>query len=83
VFAFGPCEPLIPLVMLPAARASGWGVAAVIIAFGAATLATMLAAVWALRRGVGLVQAPRLARFADMLAGLVILACGMLVRFGL
>lgn len=83
VFAFGPCEPLIPLVMLPAARASGWGVAAVIIAFGAATLATMVAAVWAMRRGVGLVRAPRLARCADMLAGLAILACGVLVQFGL
>lgn len=83
VFAFGPCEPLIPLVMLPAARASGWGVTAVIAAFGAATLATMLAAVWALRRGVGLVRAPRLACCADMLAGLAILACGVLVQFGL
>ena len=83
VFVFGPCEPLIPLVMLPAARASGWAVAAVITAFVAATLATMVAAVWAMRRGVGLVRAPRLARFADMLAGLAILACGVLVRFGL
>jgi sulfite exporter TauE/SafE len=83
VFAFGPCEPLVPLVMLPAARASGWGVAAVIAAFGAATLATMVAAVWAMRHGVGLVRAPRLTRFADILAGLAILACGVLVQFGL
>lgn len=83
VFVFGPCEPLIPLVMLPAARASGWAVAAVIVAFAAATLATMVAAVWAMRHGAGLVRAPRLARFADILAGLAILACGVLVRFGL
>lgn len=83
VFVFGPCEPLIPLVMLPAARASGWAVAAVIVAFGAATLATMVAAVWAMWHGVGLVRVPRLARFADIVAGLAILACGVLVRFGL
>jgi sulfite exporter TauE/SafE len=83
VFVFGPCEPLIPLVMLPAARASGWAVAAVIAAFGTATLATMVAAVWAMRHGAGLVRLPRLARCADVLAGLAILACGVLVRLGL
>ena len=83
VFVFGPCEPLIPLVMLPAARASGWGVAAVIAAFGAATLATMVVAVWAMRHGAGLVRLPRLAHCADMVAGLAIIACGVLVRLGL
>lgn len=83
VFVFGPCEPLIPLVMLPAARASGWAVAAVIAAFGMATLATMVAAVWVMRRGVGLVRLPHLDRVADILAGLAILACGGLVQLGL
>ena len=83
VFVFGPCEPLVPLVMLPAARGGGPAAAAVVAAFAGATLLTMAAAVWAVRRGAGLVRAPRLGRFADALAGLAILACGILVQFGL
>lgn len=83
VFAFGPCEPLVPLVMLPAVQASVLGVVAVVATFAAATLATMTAAVWVMDRGAGLVCGPRLARFADLTAGLAILACGILVRFGL
>ncbi|HTX43301.1 MAG TPA: sulfite exporter TauE/SafE family protein, partial [Methanocella sp.] len=42
IFVFGPCEPLIPLVMYPAARHSSAGVVAVTAAFGLTTILTML-----------------------------------------
>lgn len=83
LFAFGPCEPLIPLLMYPAAKANPWAVAGVAAAFTAATLVTMLAAVLALRSGASLVQLPRIGRFAHAFAGLAILACGLLVKAGL
>jgi nickel/cobalt exporter len=83
LFVFGPCEPLIPLLLYPAAKANGWAVAAVVGAFAAATLATMTAAVLAMRYGVGMVRLPALAPFGHAFAGLAVLVCGVLVKFGL
>ncbi len=83
LFAFGPCEPLIPLLMYPAAKASPWAVAGVVGAFTLATVGTMLAAVTVLRAGATLVRLPRLDRFAHAFAGLAILACGLLIKAGL
>lgn len=83
VFVFGPCEPLIPLLMYPAAKASAWAVALVVAAFTVATVGTMLAAVLVVRSGVALVRLPRFDRFSHAFAGLAVLVCGMLVKFGL
>src|SRR5262249_10486124 len=52
VFVLGPCEPLIPLVMVPAAAGSAIGVAVVSGVFAAATLIAMLAAVGIGRLGL-------------------------------
>jgi nickel/cobalt exporter len=83
LFAFGPCEPLIPLLMYPAAKASPWAVAGVVAAFTVATVGTMLAAVVVLRSGAHFVRLPKLDRFTHAFAGLAILACGVLVKAGL
>jgi len=83
LFVFGPCEPLIPLLMYPAAKASPWAVAGVVAAFTLATGGTMLVAVLVLQFGAAAIRLPRLDRFAHAMAGLAILACGMLVRAGL
>lgn len=83
IFAFGPCEPLIPLLMYPAAKASPMAVAAVVAAFTVATVATMLVAVSVLRSGAALVPPAPLRRYAHALAGLAVLACGVLVKVGL
>jgi len=83
IFGFGPCEPLIPLLLYPAAT-NGVGQAALVIGvFAAATVATMLAVVFA-----ALALAPRrpwtrLARWEHALAGLVVAACGAAMRAGL
>jgi nickel/cobalt exporter len=83
VFAFGPCEPLIPLLMYPAAKASWWTVAAVAATFAGATIVTMAAVVAVLRSGISWFPASPLQRYAHALAGAAILACGVLITLGL
>jgi ABC-type nickel/cobalt efflux system permease component RcnA len=83
LFLFGPCEPLIPLLMYPAAQSSWWGVAVVTSVFMLATIGTMLAMVTALLTGARAVDFPWLHRYSHAFAGLVILACGLAVQFGL
>jgi nickel/cobalt exporter len=81
IFVFGPCEPLIPLVMYPAARHSAAGVALVAAAFGAVTIATMLAIIAVSAWGISFVRLGRLERYAHALAGLVIFVSGLGIRF--
>jgi sulfite exporter TauE/SafE len=83
VFMFGPCEPLIPLLMYPAAKASPWAVVAVVASFTLATVATMTLTVMVMRFGMSFLHLPQLSRFSHAFAGLAILVCGMLVKFGL
>jgi sulfite exporter TauE/SafE len=83
VFVFGPCEPLIPLLMYPAAKASPWAVAAVVAAFTLATVATMTLTVMVMRFGMSFLYLPQLSRLSHAFAGLAILVCGMLVKLGL
>lgn len=83
VFAFGPCEPLIPLLMYPAAKTHWWAVVAVAATFAAATIMTMAAAVMVLRSGISWLPARPLQRYAHALAGAAILTCGILITLGL
>jgi len=81
VFLFGPCEPLIPLLMFPAAAESASGVFLVASVFGAVTIGTMLAAVLALSFGLRLVSMKPLERYSHALAGATICLCGLAIRF--
>jgi ABC-type nickel/cobalt efflux system permease component RcnA len=81
IFVFGPCEPLIPLVMYPAARHSTTGVVLVAAAFGLVTIATMLIIITAASWGASFVQLGKLERYAHALAGLMILISGLSVQF--
>ncbi len=81
IFVFGPCEPLIPLVMYPAARHSTAGVVLVASAFGLATIATMLTIIALSSYGLRFVRLGRLERYSHALAGLVIFVSGLSVRF--
>jgi ABC-type nickel/cobalt efflux system permease component RcnA len=81
IFVFGPCEPLIPLVMYPAARYSAVGVALVAAAFGLTTIATMLVIIAAGSFGAGFVRLGRLERYAHALAGAMIFVSGLAVQF--
>ena len=79
VFVLGPCEPLIPLMVVPGVAGDWLVVAAVVGVFGLLTVAVMLAAVVAVHRGVGLFGAGRIGRHADVAAGLVVAASGAAV----
>jgi len=81
IFVFGPCEPLIPLVMYPAARHDMMAVVMVTTVFGLTTIATMLAIVLTAYKGLSKISIPKLERYSHALAGLAILVCGMAVKF--
>lgn len=83
IFIFGPCEPLIPLLMVPAAKHNWWGVAIVTAIFGLITLATMTAIVMIARQAAAKLPLERYGRFSHVAAGLVVLGCGAAVKFGL
>jgi ABC-type nickel/cobalt efflux system permease component RcnA len=81
IFIFGPCEPLIPILMYPAAQKSAWGVMLVTAVFGAVTLATMLVLVMAILNGAARLRVATLERFTHALAGAALLLCGCAVQF--
>jgi sulfite exporter TauE/SafE len=81
VFVFGPCEPLIPVLMYPAATASLFSLIAVTTVFGLFTIGTMLTVVLAANHGLSLASVPRLARYSHALAGFAIALCGAGVQF--
>lgn len=80
VFVFGPCEPLIPLIMYPAARHSTSGVVIVATIFGTVTILTMLAVIAAASWGVSFIRLGRLERYAHAMAGAIILISGLGVQ---
>ena len=64
IFLFGPCEPLIPLLMYPAAEGSAWDIALVTVVFGTVTLATMTTIVVVAYLGIGSLRLTRLQRYS-------------------
>ncbi len=81
IFVFGPCEPLIPMLMYPAAVKSLWGVALVAGVFAVTTIATMLIVVLAATLGLARLPTAPLERYSHALAGLIILLCGASIQF--
>jgi nickel/cobalt transporter (NicO) family protein len=81
IFVLGPCEPLIPLIMYPAARSSVAAAAGVSAIFGVTTIATMLVLVLAARHGLSRVSFPHVQRYSHAIAGLAILLCGGTIQF--
>jgi len=81
IFVFGPCEPLIPLVMYPAAKHNFPAVAAVALIFGLATISTMIGMVAAMYYGVSKMPFGRIEKYSHALAGLSIFLCGAAVKF--
>lgn len=77
----GPCEPLIPLIMYPAAKSSVLAAVVVAMVFGLVTITTMLACVMASYVGLSKISFPRAERYSHALAGLTILLCGGAIKF--
>lgn len=81
IFILGPCEPLIPLLMYPAAKESMLGVLLVTGVFGLVTVLTMTVAVTVVSLGINTVKLGRFERFNHAVAGTTILICGVSVAF--
>lgn len=81
IFILGPCEPLIPLLMYPAAKESMLGVLMVTSVFGLVTVITMTVAVMIVSAGISTVKLKRFERFNHAVAGSTILVCGLSVAF--
>jgi len=81
IFVLGPCEPLIPILMIPASQHSWWGLGTVTAVFGVVTITTMTALAFALLYGMRLVPLGRLERWSHALAGLTLFACGGAIKW--
>jgi nickel/cobalt exporter len=81
IFVFGPCEPLVPLLIYPAAKSSTFGLVLVTGVFGVVTIVTMLSIVILLSLGANLLPMGRLDRYTHALAGATICLCGITIRF--
>jgi len=81
IFVFGPCEPLIPIIMYPAAQHNIKGVILVATCFGIVTIATMLTIVALASWGFKFVKLGKLERYAHALAGAMIFFSGLSIQF--
>ena len=77
IFVFGPCEPLIPLLMYPAATNSIPGVVLVTVIFSLFSITTMLSIVIISTLSTNIIQLGRFERYTDAIAGLTICLCGL------
>jgi threonine/homoserine/homoserine lactone efflux protein len=81
IFVLGPCEPLIPLLMLPAVKQNPLGFIYVGSLFAVVTIGSMLAVVMLALLGMKPLRLRRLERWSHSMAGLAILACGVAIMY--
>ena len=81
IFVFGPCEPLIPILMYPAARSSAIGMVLVAVVFSVVTIGTMLSVVMLTTWGVSFARFGRMERYVHAMAGATICLSGLAVHF--
>ncbi len=81
IFVFGPCEPLIPLLMYPAAQKSIQGMVMVTSIFSIATIGTMMVLVLSFHYGLKQIHLGKLEKYNHALAGMVILLSGIAIEF--
>lgn len=81
IFIFGPCEPMIPLVMYPAAQGSWSDVWMVVGVFSALTIGSMLVVVLLAMKGISLLPTMKLERYNHAVAGGTILLAGCAIQF--
>ncbi|MBN2588967.1 MAG: sulfite exporter TauE/SafE family protein [Sedimentisphaerales bacterium] len=81
IFIFGPCEPLIPILMYPAAEHSVSSLIFITAVFGIVTISTMLGMVMLARAGINLIPLKHAQRYSHLIAGASILLCGLAIAF--
>ena len=80
VFALGPCEPLIPVLMAPAFEQNWWLVAQVAALFSGATIATMVAMAVVGTLGLRLAPLKGVERYGNVAAGAAIAGSGLAIQ---
>jgi len=80
IFVFGPCEPLIPILMYPAAKSNLSWMILVVIVFGIVTISTMLTIVMLSLKGINLLPLNKLEKHMDAIAGVIILLSGLFIQ---
>ncbi|MCX6333962.1 MAG: sulfite exporter TauE/SafE family protein [Bacteroidia bacterium] len=81
IFIFGPCEPLIPLVMYPAAQSNVSGIVIVSLLFSIVTIATMMSIVIAFKLGLSRINLKPVEKYSNVIAGSMILFSGLAIQF--
>ncbi len=81
IFVLGPCEPLIPILMYPAASNSLAGLLGVTAVFALVTITTMVTVVFLAERGIKMIPLHGLEKYAHALAGLTIMGSGLAIQF--
>ncbi len=81
IFVLGPCEPLIPLIMYPAAEHSWLGMLFVAGIFAITTIGTMLSVVLVSAWGIHAVRFGSIERYSHALAGAAVCASGLAIQF--
>jgi len=81
IFLFGPCEPLIPLLMFPAVNHSIAILVFVTITFAVTTIGTMLLVVITSLYGMRYISFKGAEKYSHAFAGGLILICGLSIKF--
>lgn len=79
IFVFGPCEPLIPLVMYPAAKHNMHGAVIVAILFSIVTITTMMSVVLAFNLGMNKINLKPVEKYSHVIAGAMIFCSGLAI----
>jgi sulfite exporter TauE/SafE len=77
LFILGPCEPLIPILMYPAATLNIAALILVTIIFAICTISTMLLMTFLGVKGIKLLKINIPERYSHALAGFAVLICGI------
>lgn len=81
IFVLGPCEPLIPLLMYPAAKIHIGAIVFVAVIFSIITIATMMVIVVLTMRGLNFLPMKVLGKYMHALAGAAICLSGCAIVF--
>jgi nickel/cobalt transporter (NicO) family protein len=81
IFVFGPCEPLIPILMYPAAQNNLSGAVVVSLLFSIVTISTMMSVVLVFKLGLSKINLKPFEKFGHLIAGSMIFLSGLAIQF--
>ena len=81
IFVFGPCEPLIPILMYPAAESNITGAIIVSLLFSVVTIGTMMSVVLAFKLGLNKINLKPVEKYSHLIAGAMIFFSGLAIQF--